>query len=204
MPSVSLVWMLMCLPLLAARDDGSIVVSLHGSSRRGGNSKSAALKHVEFCLGCADPRAEGSHVWALAPRFGLHDFSVVGGVALAVPNDAATDLLNAVDLAGRVVLVERGRVSIMDKIVRAQAAGAVAVIVVDNGACDDEFADCGRSGGKEQGGFAYRDDPRAWEAVKVPAVLVTAANGERLQSLMDLQSVNVASLGAQLVARRQR
>lgn len=46
--------------------------------------------------------------------------------------DACDDLSNAADLNGKIVVIRRGDCSFVDKVMRAQNAGAVAVIVVNN------------------------------------------------------------------------
>lgn len=90
----------------------------------------------------------------------------------------------------------------VEKVLKAQAAGATGVIVVDNGGCSDEgLADCGRLGGVRDGGFAKRDGAHAWSGVKIPAVLVSESEGGRLRGMMRLQKVVVEGLGEQLVER---
>jgi hypothetical protein len=49
--------------------------------------------------------------------------------------DGCSAYTNAPELAGRVVLVDRGECTFVEKTLRAQEAGAIAVIVVDNVAC---------------------------------------------------------------------
>ncbi|CAN0278440.1 unnamed protein product, partial [Hapterophycus canaliculatus] len=120
----------------------------------------------------------------------------------AVPNKGNADvLLNGDDMTACVVLFQRGEIPIVEKVLKAQAAGATGVVVVDNGGCDDGFVDCGRLGGARDGGFARRDGDHAWSGVKIPAVLVLAVEGERLRGMMRLQKVNVEGLGEQLVER---
>lgn len=46
--------------------------------------------------------------------------------------DACDDLINATDLDGKIVVVRRGECSFEEKVMRAQNAGAIAVIVVNN------------------------------------------------------------------------
>lgn len=91
----------------------------------------------------------------------------------------------------------------MEKVLKAQAAGAAGVIVVDDGGCSggDGPFDCGRLGGVRDGGFAKRDGAHAWSGVRIPAVLVSARDGERLRGMMRLQKVSVEGLGEQLVER---
>lgn len=93
------------------------------------------------------------------------------------------------------------QVPVVEKVLKAQATGATAVIVIDNGGCDDGLVDCGRLGGVRDGGFAKRDGAHTWRTVKIPVVLVSAAEGERLRGMMPLQKVVVKGLGEQLVER---
>lgn len=88
----------------------------------------------------------------------------------------------------------------------AQATGANGIVVVDlevdKGGCEDGFAYCGRLGGARDGGFAKRDGGHAWIAVKIPAVLISAAQGERLRGMMPrLQRMVVEGYGEQFVER---
>lgn len=89
----------------------------------------------------------------------------------------------------------------VEKVLKAQAAGATGVIVVDDGGCSKGFVDCGRLGGVRDGGFAKRDGAHAWAEAKIPAVLISVADGERMRGMMRLQTVLVDGLGKQLVER---
>lgn len=57
---------------------------------------------------------------------------VAGQLAAPVPADACADLTNAAALAGRIALIDRGTCFFADKIRRAQQAGAVAVVMINN------------------------------------------------------------------------
>jgi hypothetical protein len=76
-------------------------------------------------------------------------------------------------------------------------AGAVGVIVIDDGRCTEDF-DCGVLGRKADGYLAARDAPAAWESVFIPSVLITKRQGERLRGLLGLSEMVVAGLGRQL------
>lgn len=94
----------------------------------------------------------------------------------------------------------------MDKVLRVQAAGAHGIMVVDleigDGGCEEGFASCGRLGGARDGGFAKRDGAHTWAAVKIPAILLSAAQGDRLRRIMPrLEKMNVQGYGQQLVER---
>ena len=90
----------------------------------------------------------------------------------AVPNDASTDILNEEDVHGNIALIDRGKVPtavcnraacfgcsykstvhqvpLVVKVQRAQAAGAIGVVIVDNGGCNDEY-ECGVLGERSSG-----------------------------------------------------
>lgn len=90
----------------------------------------------------------------------------------------------------------------VEKVLKCQAAGAKGVIVIDDGGCSDGgVVDCGRLGGVRDGGFAKRDGAHTWSAVKIPAILVSEAEGERFRGMMPLERIVVDGLGEQLVER---
>ena len=62
---------------------------------------------------------------------------VIGEIVLAVPYTASPKLLNmAAQVTGRILVIQRGGSTNLDKAVRAQAAGAVGVVIVNNVAGD--------------------------------------------------------------------
>ena len=87
----------------------------------------------------------------------------------------------------------------LEKIVRCQDAGALGVIVVDDGSCNEDLSNCGRAGGASVGGFAWRDNEIAWRKATVPAVVVSRATGERMKKSMNLQLMRLAGVGDQWV-----
>jgi hypothetical protein len=67
----------------------------------------------------------------------LDSFGVSGDLVLAddgsgIPSDACSPLVNAAQMAGNIALIDRGTCSFGNKALAAQAAGAIAVIIVDN------------------------------------------------------------------------
>lgn len=153
---------------------------------------------LTFCRDC-DPSDHGSFADAWRSSFSSATFDVVGELVYAVPNDASTELLDAV--GGTVMLADRGAVSIAAKAVRAQKAGAIALVVIDTqGECDEAFR-CGRLGSKADGALlAARDMRSAWHGVHIPVVMVTKASGQRLVLQMDVTEQFIPGLGAQLIA----
>ena len=74
---------------------------------------------------------------------------------------------------------------LVQKILHAQEAGAVGVVLVDDGRCESDL-NCGRIGSARLGGFAPRDDPSSRRLVKIPSVLVSRETGKRIRRLMPL------------------
>jgi len=154
---------------------------------------------LTFCRDC-DASDHGSFAITWPAAHGQKEHSVVAELVYAVPNDASSELVDAV--RGAAVLVDRGAVAIVHKVRRAQEAGAVAVIVADTmGDCDDDL-DCGRLGARAGGmGFAAGDDREPWEHVFVPVVLISRATTQRLVLQMDATEVRIPGLGPQLVTQ---
>ena len=91
--------------------------------------------------------------------------------------------MNSDELTGNVALVHRSATPLVQKILHAQEAGAVGVVLVDDGRCESDL-NCGRIGSARLGGFAPRDDPSSWRLVKIPSVLVSQETGKRIRRLM--------------------
>ena len=109
--------------------------------------------------------------------------------------------MNADELTGNVALVHRSATPLVQKILHAQEAGAVGVVLVDDGRCESDL-NCGRIGSARLGGFAPRDDPSSWRLVKIPSVLVSQETGKRIRRLMPLEHFEVPKLGTQWVSPR--
>jgi hypothetical protein len=75
-------------------------------------------------------------------------------------------------------------------------AGATAVVIVDDGSCKGDF-DCGLLGSRNKGKFAYKDRAYYWRNVNIPAVLLKQDGGERLKSMMNLETMNLKNFGIQ-------
>ena len=91
------------------------------------------LRTLEFCQNCPDPHLEGSQLLALAPVHGPEEYKIQGILAICVPNHLGGKwVLN--DVRGKVALVDRGIVPLVQKVLTAQAGGAVGVIIADDGA----------------------------------------------------------------------
>jgi len=153
---------------------------------------------LTYCTLCRDPRRQGSHVDVWESHFRPPRYAVVGELVYAVPNDGSSELLNVGALRGNVALLDRGgSVPIVYKVRRAQAAGAKAVVIVDDGDCDASF-DCRIMGKRAAGrGFSARDREELWSSVKIPAVVALQSHGAGLKAMMNLEVMHLQGLGAQ-------
>ena len=106
--------------------------------------------------------------------------AVEAKIVAAVPAIADTDLQNAAEIAGNIALIDRGTVTFADKIARARAAGAVAVIMVDN-APDRLPIEMG-----------------ATENSVLPAVMITQADGATIKTALAAGEVR-GSIGADTI-----
>lgn len=66
--------------------------------------------------------------------FGPTNFSASGSIVAAVPNIGCGTLSNAADVAGKIVVIDRGSCSFQLKTYYAQQAGAIGVIIANNAA----------------------------------------------------------------------
>ena len=88
-----------------------------------------------------------------------------GTLVYAQPADGCAAITNASALSGKIALIDRGTCTFVDKVKRAQAAGAIAVVVANN-----QNPMTGMGG----------DDA----TVTIPSVLVTFADGGRLKAAL--------------------
>ena len=109
---------------------------------------------------------------------------------------------------------QKGVIPLLEKVRALQDAGAVGVVVFDDGSCeearlvlgitgaDDEgsavgpLADptryhCGIAGSPGDGGFSKTDPAENWRNIRIPSVLITKSDGERLKGLMVLRTIKV-------------
>lgn len=157
----------------------------------------SGLHTLEFCLNCPDPHLEGTQTVALGAVHGPVEYRVSGELVMMVPNDiAGARLLNVEELVGRVALVDRGVVPLVDKVLAAQKAGAIGVVIADDGNCT-ELYECGRVGSPKLGGFGSRDPWHLWMKVEIPALLVMADVGDRLKKMMKLERIFIPGIGEQ-------
>lgn len=106
------------------------------------------LKYISYCHNCQSPEQEGSVIYALNAKYGLKEYRITGELIYSVPNQAENPIINNSDyLHNRIVFVDRGKVALLDKILRIQDQSAAAAIIIAevNGDCDDAFRSCGSS-----------------------------------------------------------
>ncbi len=80
--------------------------------------------------------------------------------------DGCSPFVNAAQVAGKIALIDRGTCTFVNKVLNAQAAGAVGVVVVDN---DKTACKVSGLGGTDA-------------TIRIPAVRVTAAVGDRIKA----------------------
>ncbi|KAF1326273.1 Proline-trna ligase, partial [Globisporangium splendens] len=168
-----------------------------------------------FCRDCEDPLLEGSVE-----------------LVFAIPNDGSFDLYNEHELKGKIAILTRGKVTqepttpsihlilkqqldlLFAFLNLAQKAGALAAVIFDSDQCDDETMHCHRhSGGlaslhdhDHDSNFGlFHDDPDGvWLPIKIPVAMISAEDGARIRSFMDVVTVEVESEMNYLLRRRER
>ena len=172
-----------CLSPLITLSDSHSLLTVHGH----------AEWSVEGWASHASPRAYAvrAEVVAASP--------LPGNLTIASPRARALRSawgVNAGEWAGRIVLFERGApTALAEKVRGAGDAGALGVVIMDDaeqrcgGAGAPVFTQrcvqgSDKVGGYAGGGFAASDAPEAWEAARLPTLLITRADGLRLLKLL--------------------
>ena len=164
--------------------------------------KNHPLRRISFCLDCNNPQLDGSVAYGLAPKHFADQIipNRSGELITCVPNYAESDrIFNHESFENRIVLVNRGKVSLLDKCIRLQKHGAQAIIIVDDNQCDDDFSYCGnRAGSVQDGGFSPFDEELKWRSLlDIPILLIKAKDAERIRSNMTLRQAKVSKYGIQ-------
>ena len=183
--------------LMTENIDSVLLVSLQSQS-----GSDSAMKEIAFCIDCPSPADEGSLVSGLKPKHGIQTYSVSGEVVYCIPNLANGEtLLNKYEFHNRLVFVDRGVISLQQKVLQLQQADALGVIIADDGHCNKDFTFCGpRIGGKNDGGFAANDDKLLWNDIHIPAVLISVQTAEIFRKFMNIKRVDVPGFGFQNVS----
>lgn len=155
------------------------------------------LRLISFCIDCPSPEEEGTIVNGLLPRFGLKDYFVSGQLVYCIPNLADSAFVNEEQFDNRIVVVDRGGISLLDKALKIQETGAVGIIIADDGQCNDMFSFCGaRAGSVRDGGFAAHDHfGEMWRDIEIPVLLVTMKTAETIRRLMPVERVLLPRMG---------
>ena len=162
-------------------------------------------KGLFFCRDCPHPALEGSWLDTWESHYNMHAYSVGAALVYAVPNDGRSEILNHEDVRGRIALLNRGVVSLNDKVRRAQEAGANGVVILNlpcNRQREGLRCEVERKERAYGHGFALNDPPDKWEGIHIPAVMISEEDGKRLISMMDLESMDMGpELGEQFYDR---
>ena len=158
-----------------------------------------------FCRDCPHPALEGSWIDVWECHHNTRGYGVGAALVYAVPNDGRAAIMNHEDVRGRIALINRGFVSLNDKVRHAQDAGAQGVVIL-NSPCNRQ-----RDGlrceaeAKERAyghGFGLGDPRDKWDGIHIPAVMVSEDDGKRLLAMMDLESMDMGpELGEQFYDR---
>lgn len=116
------------------------------------------------------------------------DFVAVGQAVWADPIRGDAALINHMDFVHRVAIFERGSVPFISKIRAAQAAGAIACVIVDNGFCSHDFDQTCIPGADKKRGerFSQIDNPDAWRDIKIPAIFVLKKDWDEIIRLWQI------------------
>lgn len=159
-----------------------------------------SVKHLKYCKNCPSAKDEGSMLFALIAKHIPKNFDVTGALVYSLPNHAETNPLNNFDIKDNIAFVDRGKISIIEKVTTLQRAGAIGVIIADTGECDKDFKSCGsRIGSAGEGGLGAYDFPEVWSHITIPVVIVTKDMSEKLRRLMEVKRRKFPKLGYQLV-----
>ena len=166
------------------------------------SQKNQYVRHFSFCNGCSSPNDEGSIALALFPTHGNYSYRITEELIYGVPNHGEKEVMvNGAQLKGRAVLLDRGKIEVVHKALRVQNAGAIALIVADDGSCSSGFASCGARAGNSVDGFAPYDSKDLWSRVYIPVLVVSLETAERLRGMMNIQVIEMPFLGPQNVSR---
>ena len=174
---------------------GNLIASLNS---RAHSDPESPVKMISYCVDCPSPEHEGSMALGLLPRYGTWDYLVSGEIIYCIPNHADTPSpINAHQLRDRIAFVDRGGNSLLEKAMKLQAAGAIGVIIADDGQCDEHFVHCGtRAGSAREGGFAAHDHANEeWRSIKIPVLLVTLSTAEKMRRSMPIERIEIKGRG---------
>jgi hypothetical protein len=175
--------------------EANLIVSMSSRDQESLNP----LKSVTFCIDCHSPEFEGSIIEGIAAKHNIKEYLVTGELVYCIPNFAESSyILNAHHFENRIVIVERGKISLIEKINKIQEYGAIGIIIADDGSCNQFYTFCGpRAGSTLEGGFAAYDDETVWEDIIIPVILINLEAAIKLRGAMKLQRIEIPNLGFQ-------
>eukprot|EP00613_Pedinella_sp_CCMP2098_P017108 CAMPEP_0171760464 /NCGR_PEP_ID=MMETSP0991-20121206/47483_1 /TAXON_ID=483369 /ORGANISM="non described non described, Strain CCMP2098" /LENGTH=923 /DNA_ID=CAMNT_0012363555 /DNA_START=121 /DNA_END=2893 /DNA_ORIENTATION=+ len=135
-------------------------------------------------LAAAAPTAPAMEVWV--SHWSPKSWHATAEVIVADPPLADTPLVNAKAVRQRIVMIERGGVPMVQKVLTAQGCGALGVILTDTGECSQFDQHCSPGADKKNGdGFAKLDTPGPWSLVRIPVVMMLRDDADTLLSLFE-------------------
>lgn len=123
--------------------DANLIVNLNSRSR----DPDSPVKIISFCIDCPSPEQEGSTAYGLLPRYGLKEYFVSAEAVYCIPNQAESNIRNGAHFENRIVIVDRGGISLFEKARKIQEIGAVGILIADDGQCTEQFSFCGPRAG---------------------------------------------------------
>lgn len=181
--------LLSCIKFNAA----NLILTLSSRKQEINNS----LKLISFCIDCPSPENEGSAAFGITAKHSLQEYFTTGELVYCVPNFAESPrIMNENQLRNRIAFVDRGLNGLLEKVLKIEQTGAVAVVIADDGRCNAGYTFCGpRAGSVADGGFAAFDEEISWRSVGIPVVLVNLQTAERLRGMMRMTRVSVVKSG---------
>jgi hypothetical protein len=154
-------------------------------------------------LSCSDHSGVQADVWTshYSPKL----FKVVAETAFAAPYLLQSVLTNPSEIFGKIAVVQRGIVPIVYKVQLLQVAGAVGVIVADDGRCETYDQACAPGATKADGEFwACHDMQDPWLTVKIPVVLIRRGiDDAKLGRCLDFPRYTTANEASETTEYRQ-
>jgi len=135
------------------------------------------MDDAQQTLSCSDHAGVLAEVWSshYSPKL----YKVIAETAFAEPYLLQSVLANPSDIFGKIAVVQRGLVPIVYKVQLLQTAGAVGVIVADDGRCAAYDQACAPGATKADGElWACHDMQDPWLTVKIPVVLIRRGNDD--------------------------
>lgn len=160
-----------------------------------------SLKIISFCIDCPSPGSEGSYIIGLNSKFGSQNYNINTDLIIPLPNKVHKKrIYNYNQLKNKIVLVERGEVSIIEKIFLLQKYFVSAILIVNSDdSCGKFFTKCQPKslGSIFSNGFAPMDDEIQWRKVKVPVLLINFEDGEKLKKVLNVKEIFIKGIGLQ-------